>query len=112
MIEIGTSDNVTTFTSSDFGRTLTSNGDGTDHGWGGHSLVLGGAVAGRDLYGIYPDLALDSNDDVGGGRMIPTTSADQYAATLARWFGIDEIDIPSVAPNIGNFGVQDLGFFI
>ena len=111
-VELGISDSVTTFSSSDFGRTLTSNGDGTDHGWGGISFVAGGAVAGRDLYGIYPDLSLGSADDVGGGRMIPTTSADQYAATLARWFGVDEADIPVVAPNIGNFAAQDLGFFI
>ena len=111
-VELGISDSVTTFSSSDFGRTLTSNGDGTDHGWGGISFVTGGAVAGRDIYGIYPDLALGSADDVGGGRMIPTTSADQYAATLARWFGVDQADIPVVAPNIGNFAAQDLGFFI
>jgi uncharacterized protein (DUF1501 family) len=110
-VELGISDGVTTFTSSDFGRTLTSNGDGTDHGWGGISFVTGGAVAGRDMYGIYPDLALGSDDDVGGGRMIPTTSADQYAATLARWFGVEPVDIAAVAPNIGNFAVQDLGFF-
>ena len=111
-VELGISDSVTTFSSSDFGRTLTSNGDGTDHGWGGISFVTGGAVAGRDIYGIYPDLALGSADDVGGGRMIPTTSADQYAATLASWFGVDQADIPVVAPNIGNFAAQDLGFFI
>jgi uncharacterized protein (DUF1501 family) len=111
-VELGISDSVTTFSASDFGRTLTSNGDGTDHGWGGISFVAGGAVAGRDLYGIYPDLALGSADDVGGGRMIPTTSADQYAATLARWFGVDDVDIPVVAPNIGNFANRDLGFFI
>lgn len=111
-VEIGVPGSVTTFTMSDFGRTLTSNGDGSDHGWGGHSLVLGDAVAGRDIYGRYPDLSLGSVDDVGGGRMIPTTSADQYAATLSRWFGVDEADIPLVAPNIGNFVAQDLGFFI
>ena len=111
-VELGVSGNVTTFSASDFGRTLTSNGDGTDHGWGGISFVSGGAVAGRDLYGTYPDLALDSADDVGGGRIIPTTSADQLAATLARWFGVDERDIPAVAPNIGNFAVRDLGFFV
>ena len=69
-------------------------------------------VIGRDMYGTYPDLALGSADDVGGGRMIPTTSADQYAATLARWFGVEDLDIPMVAPNIGNFAVDDLGFFI
>lgn len=110
--EIGMADRVTTFTQSDFGRTLTSNGDGTDHAWGGIQFVVGDAVAGQDMYGIYPDLALGSDDDVGGGRMIPTTSADQYAATLARWFGIEEADITTVAPNIGNFAVQDLGFFV
>ncbi len=75
-------------------------------------MVVGDAIQGRNLYGSYPDLALNSEFDVGGGRFIPTTSADQYAATLARWFGVEELDIPTVAPNIGNFGLQDLGFFI
>ncbi len=111
-VEIGVSDSVTTFTQSDFGRTMTSNGDGTDHAWGGNQFVVGDAVQGRDLYGIYPDLALGSDDDVGGGRFIPTTSADQYAATLAKWFGIPDIDLPAVAPNIGNFAMRDLGFYI
>ena len=111
-IELGVSNAVTTFSMSDFGRTLTSNGDGSDHGWGGHSFVVGDAVAGQDIYGIFPDLSLGSFDDVGGGRMIPTTSADQYAATLSRWFGVDESDMLSVAPNIGNFIQQDLGLFI
>lgn len=111
-VELNVDSSVTSFTQSDFARTLTSNGDGTDHAWGGIQMVVGGAVQGRDLYGTYPDLAIDSNDDVGGGRFIPTTSADQYAATLARWFGVDDLDMPTVAPNIGNFGVQDLGFFI
>ena len=112
LAEVGMADSVTLFTQSDFGRTLTSNGDGTDHAWGGVQFVMGSAVAGRELYGLYPNLALGSEFDVGGGRFIPTTSADQYAATIARWFGIEETDIPSVAPNIGNFAVQDLGFFI
>ena len=112
LVEIGMADSVTTFTQSDFGRTMTSNGDGTDHAWGGVQFVVGDAVAGRDLYGTFPDLALGSIDDVGGGRFIPTTSADQYAATLAKWFGIDDLDLPMVAPNIDNFGVQDLGFII
>jgi uncharacterized protein (DUF1501 family) len=112
LVEIGMADSVTTFTQSDFGRTMTSNGDGTDHAWGGIQFVVGNAVAGRNLYGTFPDLALGSDDDVGGGRFIPTTSADQYAATLAKWFGVDELDLPTVAPNIGNFGMQDLGFFI
>jgi len=112
LVEIGMSDSVTTFTQSDFGRTMTSNGDGTDHAWGGIQFVVGDAVIGREMYGLYPDLALGSDDDVGGGRFIPTTSADQYAATLARWFGVDSIDLPSVAPNIGNYAVQDLGFLV
>ncbi len=109
-IELGIADGVTSFTQSDFGRTLTSNGDGTDHGWGGNQVVVGGAVQGREFYGDYPLLAIDGDDDVGGGRMIPTTSADQYAATLASWFGIEDADLGVVAPNLGNFGVRDLGF--
>ncbi len=112
LVEVGMADNVTLFTQSDFGRTLTSNGDGTDHAWGGIQFVVGNSVMGRDMYGTYPDLALGSDYDVGGGRFIPTTSADQYAATLARWFGVDAEDIPTVAPNIGNFANQDLGFLV
>lgn len=111
-LELGVSDAVTSFTQSDFARTLTSNGDGTDHAWGGNQLVIGAAVAGRDLYGIYPRLEIDGPDDVGGGRIIPTTSADQYAATLAKWFGIPDADLDSVAPNIDNFTQRDLGFLI
>ncbi len=110
--EIGTADSVTTFTQSDFGRTLTSNGDGTDHAWGGNQIVLGGAVNGRDIYGSYPVLEIGGGDDVGGGRMIPTASADQFAATLARWFGIDDADLDVVAPNLPNFAQRDLGFMI
>jgi len=109
-VELGVANSVTTFTQSDFGRTLTSNGDGTDHAWGGIQLVVGGAVVGRTLYGTYPLLSIGGPDDVGGGRMIPTTSADQYAATLARWFDVDPMDLATVAPNIGNFTTQDLGF--
>lgn len=111
-VELGIADSVTTFTQSDFGRTLTSNGDGTDHAWGGIQFVVGDAVMGQEMYGLYPDVALGSDDDVGGGRFIPTTSADQYAATLARWFGVDSADIPGVAPNINNFAVQDIGFLV
>ncbi|MGB5689647.1 MAG: DUF1501 domain-containing protein [Woeseiaceae bacterium] len=110
--ELNISDSVTTFTQSDFGRTLTSNGDGTDHAWGGNQLVVGGAVNGRDLYGNYPLLQIGGPEDVGGGRMIPSTSADQYAATLARWFGIPDADLDVVAPNLGNFAQRDLGFMI
>jgi len=108
--ELGVADSVTTFTQSDFGRTLTSNGDGTDHAWGGNQLVLGDGVRGRDIYGTYPLLQIGGNDDVGGGRMIPTTSADQLAATLAKWFGIPDIDLDIVAPNIDKFAQRDLGF--
>ena len=108
--ELAVAENVTTFTQSDFGRTLTSNGDGTDHAWGGNQLVVGGAVNGGDLYGTYPSLALNGPEDVGGGRFIPSTSADQYAATLARWFGIPDTDLDVVAPNLVNFTQRDLGF--
>lgn len=110
LVEIGAADLVTTFTQSDFARTLTSNGDGTDHAWGGVQMVIGDVVQGRQIFGTYPELALDSDDDVGGGRIIPTTSADQYAATLARWFGIPDEELVTVAPNLDNFGVRDLGF--
>ena len=110
--QLGVGQSVTTFTQSDFGRTLTSNGDGTDHAWGGNQLVVGGAVNGRDLYGSYPLLAIDGPEDVSGGRMIPSTSADQYAATLARWFGIPDMDLDEVAPNLVNFAQRDLGFMI
>lgn len=111
-VELGIDDSVTTFTQSDFGRTLTSNGDGTDHAWGGNQLVIGGAVAGRQLYGNYPLLDIGGAEDVGGGRMIPSTSADQYAATLAKWFGIPDLDLDIVAPNLSNFAQRDLGFMI
>ena len=110
MGELQLSDSVTAFTQSDFSRTLTSNGDGTDHGWGGIQLVVGDAVAGQRMYGTYPDLALGSDDDVGGGRLIPTISSDQYAATLAKWFGIPDVDLDVVAPNLANFATRDLGF--
>lgn len=110
--ELGISDSVTTFTQSDFGRTLTSNGDGTDHAWGGNQLVVGGAVRGQDIYGTFPLLQIGGADDTGGGRMIPTTSADQYAATLAKWFGIPDVDLDIVAPHIDNFTQRDLGFMV
>jgi uncharacterized protein (DUF1501 family) len=105
-------DSVTTFTQSDFGRTLTSNGDGTDHAWGGNQLVVGGAVTGQQIYGNYPLLEIGGPEDVTGGRMIPSTSADQYAATLAKWFGIPDVDLDVVAPNLANFAQRDLGFMM
>jgi uncharacterized protein (DUF1501 family) len=91
---------------------LTSNGDGTDHAWGGNQLVVGGAVQGQDIYGAYPVLEIGGDIDTGGGRMIPTTSADQFAATLAGWFGIPNADLDIVAPNIDNFALRDLGFMV
>lgn len=108
---------VTLFTASDFGRTLASNGSGTDHGWGGHHIVAGGAVRGREFYGHFPQTAvsggsIDNPLDVGSGRMIPTTSVDQYAATLAKWFGLSAGEITSVFPNLANFAPPDLGFMI
>jgi len=109
-VELGVPDSVTTFSQSDFGRTLTSNGDGTDHAWGGNQIVLGDAVFGGQLIGSYPQLQIGGPEDVGGGRFIPSTSADQYAATLAKWFGILDVDLDIVAPNLGNFVVRDLGF--
>jgi uncharacterized protein (DUF1501 family) len=109
-VELGMDQQVTTFTASDFGRTLTSNGDGTDHGWGGHQLVMGGAVNGGDIYGSMPDLAIGSADDIGEGRIIPTTSVDQVAATLARWYGLGPAQIAETFPNLANFSVADLGF--
>ena len=110
--ELQVQDRVTTFTQSDFGRTLTSNGDGTDHAWGGNQLVVGGAVNGGDLYGDFPLLEIGGPEDVGGGRIIPSTSADQYAATLARWFGVPDVDLDVVAPNLSNFVQRDLGFML
>ena len=111
-VELGIAGNVTTFTQSDFGRTLTSNGDGTDHAWGGIQIVTGDAVAGRELYGDYPLLAIGGPEDVGGGRFIPSTSSDQFAATLARWFGIPDADLATVAPHLDNFVQRDLGFML
>jgi len=108
---LGLSDKVTTFTMSDFGRTLTSNGDGTDHGWGGHQIIMGGAVKGGDIYGKMPeDISLDSNDDVGDGRMLPSTSVDQFSATLGKWFGLTTNEVNAVFPNLNRFELDDLGF--
>ncbi len=110
--ELGVQNSVVAFTQSDFARTLTSNGDGSDHAWGGQQLVVGGptALLGQRIYGTYPSLAINSADDVGGGRLIPTTSSDQYAATLAKWFGVTDAQMPQVAPSINNFTTRNLGF--
>lgn len=107
----GLSDQVTTFTASDFGRTLTSNSDGTDHGWGSHHFVVGGAVAGGDMYGTYPVVGANQANDVGAGRLIPEVAVDQYAGTLSRWMGLSDSQIRTVFPNFANFGSSPyLGF--
>ena len=112
MTALGTAGNVTAFTLSDFGRALKpASNAGTDHGWGGYSFVMGGAVRGGDFYGTVPTPALNGPDDFGKeGRWIPTTSIEQYGATLARWFGIAEGDLPYVFPNIGAFPTTNVGF--
>lgn len=110
MIELGVDNQVTLFTASDFGRTLTSNGDGSDHGWGSHHFVAGGAVNGKNIYGTMPVAALNQDTEVGQGRLLPTTSVDQYAATLAKWFGVSDANVQLVLPNLANFNMKNLGF--
>ena len=109
-VEMGVAPNVTTFTLSDFGRTYSPNSTGTDHAWGSHHLIMGGAVKGGDFYGTFPTLAVNGpNDATGQGRWVPTTSLDQYAATLAQWFGVSASDLPSIFPNLANFTSPTLG---
>ena len=122
--ELGVADKVTAFTASDFGRTLSSNGDGSDHGWGGHHFMVGGAVKGQAFYGTPPPVSVGNTGapedqwHVGQGRLLPSTSSTQYAATLAHWFGVTDSELSGVLPNIGNFGAaagradypRDLGF--
>lgn len=107
---LGVANQVTTFTASDFGRGLQHNGRGSDHGWGGHHFVMGGAVQGNRVYGQFPTVALNGPEDAGQGRLIPTTSVDEYTGTLARWFGVSLSNLPLVLPNIGRFASRDLGF--
>ena len=109
--ELGVAENVTTFTASDFGRTYPTNGSGSDHGWGSHQFVLGGAVQGGRLFGTFPTLAVNGPDDTGQGRWIPTTSVDEFSATLATWFGVSASDLATVLPNIGRFAHPNLGIF-
>ena len=103
-------DSVTAFTVSDFTRTFPCNGFGSDHGWGGHHLVMGGAVKGGATYGKFPTLAVNGPDDTSTGRWIPTTAVDQYAATLAAWFGVDSGSMSTVFPNLGRFASSNMGF--
>src|SRR5262249_41671165 len=105
MGQLGVSNNVTTFTESEFSRTFQPNGNaGTDHAWGSNHIVMGGAVRGGQIYGRYPTLALNTGDDSGDrGNWIPTTSTDQYGGALARWFGLQASDMSYVFPNIANF---------
>jgi uncharacterized protein (DUF1501 family) len=117
-VNLGVADKVTSFTASDFGRTLTSNGDGSDHGWGSHHIVVGGAVKGKEFYGYAPPVSVGNTaiaEDqwhVGQGRLLPTASVDQYAATLATWFGVNPVppnagalsELDTILPNLRNFG--------
>jgi len=115
MNELNTNDSVTTFSISDFGRTLTSNGNGTDHAWGGNAFVMGDSVLGKEIYGDYPTLALNSDLDLNDGVIIPTTAADLYMAELALWFGVSYSDLNTIFPNLSNFydtnsGIPPIGF--
>jgi len=120
---MGVDQQVTTFTASDFGRAFASNGDGTDHGWGGHHFVMGGAVKGGDIYGNIPVLGAknannnnfdSSPNQVGNGSLLPDSSVDQLGATLAKWFGVSDSDALTVFPNLANFnaGARNLGFMV
>jgi uncharacterized protein (DUF1501 family) len=112
MDALGLGGSVTTFTLSEFGRTFKpASNQGTDHGWGNYAFAMGGAVRGGDFYGTVPTHTLNGPDDLGSnGRWIPTTSVEQYGATLCRWFGIAEGDLPYIFPNLGAFANTNLGF--
>lgn len=109
-VELGVADKVTAFTSSEFGRTYKSNGKGSDHGWGNHHFVVGGAVRGGEIYGKVPIQQINGPDDTSDGRWIPTIATDEYAATLALWFGVNSGDLPAMLPNINRFNRPNLGF--
>ena len=111
-VELNVASEVTTFTMSDFSRTFQPNSNnGSDHAWGSHHMVIGGAVKGGQIYGTYPTLALAGPDDSGSnGRWVPSTASSQYAATLAQWFGVPAADLPTILPSIGNFSSSNLGF--
>ena len=111
-VEMGVQNSVTSFTMSDFSRTFQPNSNtGSDHAWGSHHIVLGGAVKGGTMYGTWPTLALNGPDDSGtNGRWVPSTGSVQYAATLASWFGVSTAQMPTIFPNIGSFTTTNLGF--
>jgi uncharacterized protein (DUF1501 family) len=110
MEQISIADKVTTFTASDFSRTFPTNSQGSDHGWGAHHMIMGGAVNGRQIYGKLPTFAINGPDDTGTGRWIPTVSVDQHSATLAKWFGLSNSELATVFPNLSRFPTTDLGF--
>ncbi|MBL8522294.1 MAG: DUF1501 domain-containing protein, partial [Betaproteobacteria bacterium] len=110
--EINMAENVTAFTASDFNRNFVTNGKGSDHAWGSHHMVVGGAVKGNAMYGTFPTHVVDGPDDVGKGTWIPTTSVDQYAATMAQWFGVGGADLNAVFPNLARFPAANLGFMV
>lgn len=112
MEQLGVGDKVTTFTASDFARTFPTNSQGSDHGWGSHHFVMGGAVNGGQTIGHLPAFVLNGPNDTGLGRWLPTTSVDQHAATIARWFGVDEGNIGTIFPNVSRFATSNLGFML
>lgn len=109
---MGMRDSVTVFTASDFGRTFTTNGDGTDHGWGAHHFVSGGAVRGKEVYGRFPTAGVNHDDEVGSGSLLPGVAVDQIGATLGKWFGVSDANLDFVFPNLRNFAQRDLGFML
>ncbi|WP_369798789.1 DUF1501 domain-containing protein [Achromobacter sp. DMS1] len=111
MESLGVAGQVTTFTASEFGRTLGSNGNGSDHGWGAHHFVLGGAVKGGRYYGTHPDIAVDGPGFVDNGRLLPTMAVDQFGAALGRWFGAEEDELGLVFPNLRHFDARAVALF-
>jgi uncharacterized protein (DUF1501 family) len=111
MVGLNMAQSVTTFTGSDFGRKLTSNGDGTDHGWGGHQFVMGGAINGGRFLGQSPITGTGHGLDVGGGALLPTTATEQLSVELGRWFGVSDADLGAIFPNSRNFDLHRLGVF-